>query len=108
MIEALRKAGHDVLRLKEHLPVESDDEKVIAEAQELDSVLLTLNGDFADIVAFPPALYKGIVAVQLRNRPQLTPALMRRLTSYLESHSAPDHYKGKLLVVEADRIRIRE
>jgi predicted nuclease of predicted toxin-antitoxin system len=108
IIQALRNAGHEVLRLQDCLSVESEDEEVITKAQELDSILLTLNGDFADIVAFPPSLYKGIIAIQLRNRPRLTPPLMKRLTSYLDSHSTPDDYKGKLLVVEVDRIRIRE
>jgi len=108
MIQALRNAGHEVLRLKEYLPVESADEVVIERTQELDSMLLSLNGDFADIVAFPPPLYKGIISIQIRNRPRLTKALMERLTRYLDLHPSADHYKGKLLVVEVDRIRIRE
>ena len=107
MIQALRDAGHEVLRVKEHLPVESGDEVVIAKAQELDSILLSLNGDFADIVAYPPSLYKGIIAIQIRNRPRLTETLMKRLTLYLDLHPLVDHYKGKLLLVEVDRIRIR-
>ena len=40
---------------------------MISKAQELDSVLLSLNGDFADIVAYPPANYKGIIALQVGN-----------------------------------------
>jgi hypothetical protein len=35
---------------------------VIAKAQKLDSILLSLNGDFADIVTYPPKSYQGIVA----------------------------------------------
>ena len=107
MIQALRNAGHEVLRLRENLPVESEDEAVIAKAQQLDSILLTLNGDFADIVAYPPSFYKGVIAIQIRNRPKLTTPLMNRLTLYLELHPSPDHYRGKLLLVEVDRIRIR-
>jgi len=107
MIQALRNAGHEVLRLKEHLPVESEDTAVMAEAQELDAVLMTLNGDFADIVAFPPSKFKGIVALQIRNRPQLTDVLMQRLTDYLDEHRSADHYKGKLILVGVDRIRVR-
>ena len=66
---ALQNAGHDVLRLRDHLPVESEDDAVIAKAQELGAVLLSLNGDFADIVSYPPANYRGVVAIQMRNRP---------------------------------------
>lgn len=55
MMAALRDDGHQVLRLKDHLPTESADPAVIAKAQELDCILLSLNGDFADIVTYPPA-----------------------------------------------------
>ena len=51
---ALRDAAHEVVRLKEVLPVESPDTIVIAKAQEIDAILLSMNGDFADIVTYPP------------------------------------------------------
>ena len=107
MRSALREAGHNVFRLQDYLPVESADNTVIAKAQELDSTLITLNGDFADIVSYPPSQYRGIIAIQLHNRPLLTGTLMRRLTTYLIEHPADEHYKGKLLLIEVDRIRIR-
>jgi predicted nuclease of predicted toxin-antitoxin system len=47
---ALQQHGHEVAALYEHLPVNSPDPVVIAKAQELDAVLLSLNGDFSDIV----------------------------------------------------------
>lgn len=50
IMRTLREAGHEVLRLRDHLPVESPDAAVIAMAQQLDAILLSLNGDFADIV----------------------------------------------------------
>lgn len=37
-----------------------------AKAQEIDAIVLSLNGDFADIVNYPPKNYKGIVALQMR------------------------------------------
>lgn len=67
VIDALQTQGHDVLRLKKHLPTDAADSVVIAKAQELDAVLLSLNGDFADIVRYPPRQYKGIVALQIKN-----------------------------------------
>lgn len=108
IIRALREAGHEVLRLKDHLPQESPDQLVIAKAQELDCILLSLNGDFADIVTYPPAAYKGIIALQVRNHPEITPRLVATLTSYLSINRDVAHYRGKLLVVEAHRIRVRE
>ena len=108
IIQGLREARHEVVRLKDVLPVESPDALVIAKAQEIGAILLSLNGDFADIVTYPPKKYRGIVALQMRNHCEALPHLMRRLTAYLAAHSAMEHYQGKLFVVELDRIRIRE
>jgi len=108
IVQTLREANHEVLRLREVLPAESSDAAVIAKAQEIDAILLSLNGDFADIVSYPPQNYKGIVALQMRNHPEILPGLLARLTAYLKAQPAVEHYHGKLLVVEVDRIRIRE
>jgi predicted nuclease of predicted toxin-antitoxin system len=108
IIETLREAGHNVLILREYIPTDSGDSDVIAKAQEFDSILVSLNGDFADIVTYPPANYKGIIALQIRNHPEITPQLMQRLNAYLALHPDMNHYKGKLLLVEVHRIRVRE
>ncbi|SRR5216684_2334444 len=67
IIQTLRGATHEVVRLRDVLPVESPDTIVIAKAQEMDAILLSMNGDFADIVTYPPNNYKGIVALQMRS-----------------------------------------
>ena len=108
IMHSLRAAGHDVLRLRDQLPVESPDPVVIAKAQELDALLLSLNGDFADIVSYPPANYQGIIALQVRNHPEIIPPLMARLRDYLSLHPDRQYYRGKLLVVEVHRIRVRQ
>jgi predicted nuclease of predicted toxin-antitoxin system len=108
IIQTLREADHEVLRLKDLLPAESPDTAVIAKAQEIEALLVSLNGDFADIVAYPPKSYKGIVALQMRNHSEILPRLMARLVAFLELHPTMDYYRGKLLIVEVDRIRIRE
>lgn len=108
VVRALREAGHEVLRLKDHLPVESPDERVIAKAQEVAAILLSQNGDFADIVTYPPEKFGGILALEVRDHPEIIPPMMKNLLAYLASHPERTHYSGKLLVVEAVRIRIRE
>jgi predicted nuclease of predicted toxin-antitoxin system len=107
IIQTVRDRHHEAVSLRDLLPVESPDAAVIAKAQELDAILLSLNGDFADIVTYPPENYKGIVALQMRNHPEILAQLLARLTAYLELHPTMDHYQGKLLVVEVDRIRVR-
>lgn len=96
------------LRLRDLLPAHSPDALVIAKAQEIDAILVSLNGDFADIVTYPPRRYKGIVALQLRNHIEILPHLMARLVKYLNLNPEMEYYRGKLLVVEVDRIRIRQ
>jgi predicted nuclease of predicted toxin-antitoxin system len=108
IIQTLRDAGCEVFRLRDHIPIDSADQIVISKAQELDSILVSLNGDFVDIVAYPPANYKGIIAIQVRNHPEIIPQLMERLKDYLSVHPDMNHYKGKLLLVEVHRIRVRE
>jgi Domain of unknown function (DUF5615) len=108
IIQTLRDAKHEVLRLKDLLPVESPDVAVIRKAHDIDAILLWLNGVFADIVSYPPSSYKGIVAVQMRNHPELLPSILARLTAYLKLQPSMEYHRGKLLVIEVDRIRIRE
>jgi len=57
------------------LSVESSDALVLAKAQEIDAVLISLDGDFTDIINYPPKDFKGIIARQMRNHPELLPRL---------------------------------
>jgi len=107
IIQGLQDAGHEVLRLRDYLPADSPDGLVISKAQELDCILISLNGDFADILAYPPARYKGILALQMRNHPETVPQLLERLNAYLSAHDDMGHYVGKLMVIETHRIRSR-
>ena len=59
-VQSLREANHEVLRLKDVLPVESSDTIVITKAQEIDAILLSLNGDFSHIVNYPPNAIKEL------------------------------------------------
>ena len=107
VIRTLQEAGHEVLRLRDHIPVDSPDDVVMAAAQRLGTVLVSLDGDFSDIVSYPPENSIGIIALQVRNHPEVIPALMSRLLNHLALHDEMTYYVGKLLLVEAHRIRIR-
>lgn len=65
IIRELQNTGHEVLLLKDYIPPDSSDSAVISKSQELDSILVSLNGDFADIVTYPPLRYKGILSLQV-------------------------------------------
>jgi predicted nuclease of predicted toxin-antitoxin system len=97
-----------VTLLRTVLPIRSPDSEVIRKAQELDAILVTVNGDFAHMVEYPPRLYGGIIALQLHNHPETTRLVLKRLQGYVEQN--PDHafYRGKLFIVEAHRVRMRD
>jgi predicted nuclease of predicted toxin-antitoxin system len=105
--ETLQHKGHEVSRLREYLPTDSVDPDVIAKAQELDAILVSLNGDFADITVHPSSSYQGIVALQVKNHPEIEHLILETFCSYLKEHPNRDHYRGKLLVVDSHRIRTR-
>lgn len=106
--ERLRSERYEVIRLSTRLPTDAEDATVIEEAQEIGAILLSLNGDFADLIRYPPEQYSGIVALQVRNRPEAIPAIMEKLLVYLEKHPSRKHYSRKLFLVEAHRIRVRQ
>jgi len=99
--------GHEVFLLRECIPKDSPDPVVIQTAQEYHAILVSLNGDFADIVTYPPEQYRGIIGIQLRNHPELIPKILQRLRGYFTEHPSMEDYAGKLFLVEVHRIRIR-
>ena len=107
VISELREAGHEVLLLKEYVPQNASDYVVIEAAQRENAILLSLNGDFSDIVAFPPANYSGIIALQIKNRTQSIDSLLARLITYLDGNQVQGEYNGLLILVEAHRIRLK-
>ena len=81
------------------------DESVLARSRAEDRVLITLDLDFSNIQAYPPAGLPGIIVLRTKtqDRPTLE-ALIRRLVSVLELRSPRD----QLWIVEQDRIRFRQ
>jgi predicted nuclease of predicted toxin-antitoxin system len=55
VVRLLRVDDHEVFVIKEHIPPDSKDPTHIAKAQHFDAILVSLNGDFSDIVTYPPA-----------------------------------------------------
>jgi hypothetical protein len=107
IVDGLRQFGCDVQLLREHLPTRAPDRDVIAKAQELKSILVSLNGDFANIVTYRPEAYGGIVSIQLHDHPETIPSLVAGLARFISERPHPHDYQGKLFIVEPHRIRIR-
>src|SRR3989304_5501352 len=106
VIQMLRDAGHEVFRLRDYIPKDSAASVVILKPQELDSILISLNGDFSDIVTYPPANYKGVIALQMRNHPEIIRQLMTRSKNYLSAHTDMDYYKGNFRQTRLLMVRV--
>ncbi|ERN39931.1 hypothetical protein KR51_00035290 [Rubidibacter lacunae KORDI 51-2] len=107
-IAALGAVGYDVASVRDRLPGDASDLTVLRCARDLDAVLVSLDNDFTNLAAYPPANYGGIIALQVRNFPEYLPQLLETLLSYLQSQPDPEHYRGALLYVEVPRIYRRE
>ena len=104
--QILEDQGHKVVRVKEVMPTDSPDEQVISKAQDLNAVLVSLNGDFSHIENYPPSQFGGIISLRLQNKPSLTPLISDLLLRYLKGKSQED-LKGILVIVEPTGYRLR-
>ena len=107
ILQSTKSRLNEVVRLRSRLQTDAPDPEVIAEAEQLDAILLSLNGDFSDLIRYPPPEFGGIVTLQVKGRLEVLKQLVQRLVGYLKAHPSREHYRGKLLVVEAHRIRVR-
>jgi predicted nuclease of predicted toxin-antitoxin system len=84
--ELLRHSGHDALSVfDQHLQGHADAD-VAAACQREGRAVVTLDLDFANILAYPPADYAGIIVLRLHDpsRPPVV-AAMRRLLPLLSN-----------------------
>lgn len=99
----LRNAAHDAAHiLDEHLGGSSDfDIAGICKFEE--RILVSLDTDFANILAYPPEEYPGIIVI--RSEDQAKPVLLNLVQSFITvlSHETIAH---QLWIVEEHRIRI--
>ena len=103
--ELLRDAGHDATTVGEERLLGSPDETLAERAQREQRAFVTMDMDFADIRAYPPDEYAGIIVLRLpvQLRP-LVLGLVRRLVPLLQTESL----RGCLWIVGPGRVRIFE
>jgi predicted nuclease of predicted toxin-antitoxin system len=98
-------AGHEAHSVIEEGLGGKPDERVIDVCRRESRALVTLDLDFANIKAYPPAEFTGIIVLRLGSQAHATTELaVQRLLVFL-SQEQP---KGALWIVEDDRIRIHE
>lgn len=102
--DLLRQVGHDAVTvLEQHLGGSSDPD-IASACQEERRVLITLDTDFADIRAYPPGQFPGLIVLRLhkQDKPHVL-AVIDRLVPLLSS----EPLEHLLWILEETRLRIR-
>jgi predicted nuclease of predicted toxin-antitoxin system len=103
-VAVLKQAGHVVDTVADEGLTGAVDSLVIDSCRSEERLLVTFDVGFGDIRAYPPGSHHGIVLLRLADqRPDITLDTLRRL---LLGH-ALDDFAGAVVVVSADRVRIR-
>ncbi len=103
--ERLRQHWHDALSVIDQKLAGHPDTDVAAICQAEQRALVTLDLDFADVRAYPPTAYSGLVV--LRPGMQTVTEIVRlieQMVRYLDN----EPLAGRLWIVEEQRLRIRE
>ena len=95
--DVLRSAGHHAVSVMDQQMGGQPDDNVAAVCQQEDRAVVTLDLDFADIRAYPPADYPGIIVLRLaRLDKQRVLSVMQRLAPLVDE----EPLAGKLWIVD--------
>jgi len=105
--DVVRRHGHEAVDVRDVGPSIAKDPQIARYAQTEGFCLITGDYGFADIRQYPPNQYAGIVVLNLpRNA---TAAYINRLVDgFLQQETLLAQLPGKLAIVEAGRVRLRE
>lgn len=104
IVEAIRSLSHDVLDIKEQNLFRMPDDDISQMAQNMERILITNDKDFSNILTYSPSEYHGIIILRL-SRLTINGAV-KRLIGFLKTLSE-EQIRGKLAIVEPDRVRFR-
>jgi len=102
--DLLRQVGYDAVTVFEQHLEGSPDSDIASVCQEEGRALITLDTDFADIRAYPPAQFPGLIVLRLhrQDNPHVL-EVIKRLILLLSS----EPLEHLLWIVEETRLRIR-
>ena len=103
--DLLQRAGHQATTVPEQRLTGAADADLIGLCKSEGLTLITLDVDFADIRAYPPSEYPGIVVMRLSH--QEKNHVLETVPLFVQMISS-EPLEGRLWVVEEHRVRIRE
>ena len=100
----LREWGYTAEVLTSYLAADTADPDVLALAQSLDAVLLTVDLDFANILHYPPQSHNGIIVLRYQTQDEvaLDATLQQAFVDLYRSG-----FDQTLVIVEPRRYRVR-
>ena len=101
----LRAAGHEADTVTEEGVGGSQDPDLATLIQREGRALITLDLGFADIRAYPPQQYHGLVVLRL---PRQDKKHVVNICERLVPSLSKEPLRGRLWIVEATRIRVRD
>jgi predicted nuclease of predicted toxin-antitoxin system len=101
----LRQAGHDATTVVQQHLAGSTDPQLAAVCQKEDRALVTLDMDFANIRAYPPPQYAGLIVLRLSRQDK--PYVLSVFTKIVPLLMV-EPVRQRLWIVEEHRIRIRD
>jgi predicted nuclease of predicted toxin-antitoxin system len=103
LITYLRAWGHDVTAIAIDYPASLPDRQVLALAHAEQRILITNDRDFGELVIVSGQPHAGVILFRLQPRAALS-LKVERMEHLLAYHA---HQLNRLLVVTADRVRVR-
>lgn len=100
----LQQAGYDAATVYEQNLVGTADQNIAAVCQTEERIVVTLDMDFADIRAYPPAEYPGIIVMRLKRQDKLH--VMNIVNRWIKALPETT-VAGQLWIVDERQIRIR-
>ena len=101
----LRRGGYDVASALGQGLGGAPDREIASVCQAEDRVLITLDTDFSDIRAYPPATFPGLVVLRLRRQDKLH---VLEVVERLVPMFATEPLLNRLWVVGETYVRIRD
>ncbi|KJS03329.1 MAG: hypothetical protein VR68_01610 [Peptococcaceae bacterium BRH_c4a] len=104
VVDLFRSDGHDVESVYSENIQGCSDQILMRKCQEEGRVIITLDYDFSNIIAYPPEKSEGVIV--LRAKEQSKDAVLKVVRDLLP-RLAGEFFPGQLWIVEENRIRIR-
>lgn len=101
--DLLRTANYDAITVLEQDLGGAPDSHLLAVCQQEDRILISLDTDFADIRAYPPDEYPGLVVLRL-HRQDNPPSLRRRRLHHVGGGRFLNLDKAQTLIEAAGRV----